>query len=105
MSSKSCPSSQKTSLSRQAASHRLSHTAPTGSGRAVREDYNGVERVARPILGESMEELLNALTQIGNLKDLPRAGWVREQVPYPESVADHSFRAMVFALVLGPQLG
>jgi putative hydrolase of HD superfamily len=52
-----------------------------------------------------MEELLKALTQIGNLKVLPRAGWVREQVPHPESVADHSFRSMVLALVLGPQLG
>jgi len=52
-----------------------------------------------------MEELLKALSQIGQLKDLPRAGWVREQVPHPESVADHSFRAMVLALVLAPQLG
>ena len=52
-----------------------------------------------------MEELLKALSQIGYLKDVPRAGWVREQVPHPESVADHSFRAMVLALVLGPQLG
>ncbi|MBI1915489.1 MAG: HD domain-containing protein [Planctomycetes bacterium] len=52
-----------------------------------------------------MEELLKALSQIGKLKDLPRAGWMREQVPHPESVADHSFRAMVLALVLGPQLG
>jgi len=52
-----------------------------------------------------MEELLKALSQIGNLKDLPRAGWVREQVPHPESVADHSFRALMLALVLGPQLG
>lgn len=52
-----------------------------------------------------MEELLKALSQIGNLKELPRAGWVREQVPHPESVADHSFRAMLLALVLGPQVG
>src|SRR6266511_6098631 len=63
------------------------------------------EGVALPIPGESMEELLKALSQIGNLKDLPRAGWVREQVPHPESVAEHSFRSMVLALVLGPQLG
>jgi len=52
-----------------------------------------------------MEEWLRALSQIGNLKDLPRAGWVREQVPHPESVADHSFRTMVLALLLGPLLG
>jgi 5'-deoxynucleotidase YfbR-like HD superfamily hydrolase len=52
-----------------------------------------------------MQELLAMLSQIGNLKTVARAGWVRMQVPQPESVADHSFRTAVLALALAPELG
>ena len=52
-----------------------------------------------------MDEVLRVLAQAGRLKELPRAGWVREGVPEPESVADHSFRTAVLALALGPELG
>ena len=34
------------------------------------------------------------------LKYLPRSGWVRDRVPKPESVAEHSFKAAVMAMVL-----
>lgn len=51
-----------------------------------------------------MTDLLKCLSQIGRLKALARAGWVREGITQPESVADHSFRTAVMALVLGPAL-
>jgi putative hydrolase of HD superfamily len=52
-----------------------------------------------------MTDILTALTQIGSLKELARAGWLRAGVPQPESVASHSFRTAVLALALGPGLG
>jgi putative hydrolase of HD superfamily len=51
-----------------------------------------------------MEEVLRILSQAGRLKELARAGWVREGVPRPESVAGHSFRTALLALALGPEL-
>lgn len=45
------------------------------------------------------------LEAAGRLKDLKRAGWVRVGIPSPESVADHSFRVAVMALLFGPRLG
>jgi 5'-deoxynucleotidase YfbR-like HD superfamily hydrolase len=52
-----------------------------------------------------MNELLSFLSQVGRLKDLPRAGWVRKGIPDPESVADHSFRTAVLALALAKEMG
>lgn len=51
-----------------------------------------------------MVNVLAALSQIGSLKELARSGWLREGIPHPESVADHSFRAAVLALAIGPEL-
>jgi putative hydrolase of HD superfamily len=45
------------------------------------------------------------LDAAGRLKRLKRAGWVRVGVPEPESVADHSYRLALLALLLGPRLG
>lgn len=44
-----------------------------------------------------------ALT-VGKLKSLKRTGWVRRNVPNPESVADHSFRTAILAMTLSPQV-
>lgn len=52
-----------------------------------------------------MNELLQFFAQVGRLKDLPRAGWVRKELPDPESVAAHSYRTAVLALLLAPDLG
>ena len=38
---------------------------------------------------------------VGRLKALPRQGWVDRNVAKPESVADHTFRAVMLAWVLG----
>src|SRR5206468_12394397 len=45
------------------------------------------------------------LADVGRLKTLRRAGWVRAGVPEPESVADHTYRVAVMALLIGPRLG
>lgn len=42
---------------------------------------------------------------IGNLKKLPRTGWVMEKVKDPESVAEHCYRLALMAMVLVPKLG
>lgn len=51
-----------------------------------------------------MQKITHALAQIGNLKNVDRAGWVRMGIPSPESVADHAFRTTTLALLLGPEL-
>jgi len=52
-----------------------------------------------------MEKIIELLTQIGKLKDLKRTGWVNNKVPNPESVADHTFRTSIMALLLAGKLG
>jgi len=47
-----------------------------------------------------MEDIIELLHKIGKLKDLKRTGWVMRKVPNPESVADHSFRTTIMALLL-----
>lgn len=42
---------------------------------------------------------------LGNLKKQKRTGWVRESVPNPESVAEHSFRMAVLVMILAPKVG
>ncbi|UCE37973.1 MAG: HD domain-containing protein [Thermoplasmata archaeon] len=42
--------------------------------------------------------------RVGKLKRLLRSGWLRHKIPEPESVADHSFRTVFMAMVLGDTL-
>ncbi|MBX6773417.1 MAG: HD domain-containing protein [Chloroflexi bacterium] len=49
--------------------------------------------------------LLPVLEAAGQLKRLARAGWVRVGIPDPESVADHSFRLAILAMLVGSRLG
>jgi putative hydrolase of HD superfamily len=39
--------------------------------------------------------------EAGQLKNLPRSGWLRAGIKNPESVADHSFRVAVLAYLHG----
>ena len=48
--------------------------------------------------------LIDFFHEIGSLKDLKRTGWLMRKVSNPESVADHSFRTAVMALILAPRL-
>lgn len=43
---------------------------------------------------------IDFLRYAGLLKNVPRTGWVRRGIPDPESVAEHSFRVAVAALLL-----
>jgi putative hydrolase of HD superfamily len=47
-----------------------------------------------------MQEITGFLYEIGLLKRFKRTGWFTAGVPAPESVADHSFRVALLALVL-----
>ncbi|MGA2911091.1 MAG: HD domain-containing protein [Candidatus Levyibacteriota bacterium] len=50
-------------------------------------------------------KLISFFEIVGELKTLKRTGWVKNNVPNPESVADHSFRTAVMAMVLAPKIG
>ncbi|GAC1401297.1 MAG: HD domain-containing protein [Chloroflexota bacterium] len=47
---------------------------------------------------------LDLLLAAGRLKRLPRTGWVREGIHDPESVAEHSYRVALLALLLAERL-
>ena len=51
-----------------------------------------------------MEDLIDFLHKVGQLKGLKRTGWVYKNIPDPESVAEHSFRTAILALVLADEL-
>jgi 5'-deoxynucleotidase YfbR-like HD superfamily hydrolase len=42
---------------------------------------------------------------VGKLKTIKRTGWVKNNIPNPESVAEHSFRTAVMTMVLAPKIG
>lgn len=50
-------------------------------------------------------DFIDFFKTIGKSKRLLRTGWVREKIKDPESVAEHSFRVSVFAMVLSDKLG
>jgi putative hydrolases of HD superfamily len=51
------------------------------------------------------EALIELLFTAGKLKTIPRTGWIDSGVEDPESIADHSYRTAVAAMVLGDSLG
>jgi len=68
-----------------------------GSGVFVRD------QVSLPAASGDDEPLAGVaayLFEVGSLKNLPRAGWLRLGIRFPESVAEHSFRVGVVGLVL-----
>jgi putative hydrolase of HD superfamily len=48
--------------------------------------------------------LLDFFIEAGNLKRLPRTGWLLRGVPNPESIAEHSFRTALITLFLADEL-
>lgn len=50
-------------------------------------------------------DYLDFFKSVGKSKRLLRSGWLREKVKDPESVAEHSFRVSVLAMVLSDKLG
>lgn len=51
-------------------------------------------------MNESIEGVGEFLRIVGRLKKLPRTGWIEARIRDPESVADHSFRTTILAMVL-----
>ncbi|XP_070079838.1 5'-deoxynucleotidase HDDC2 isoform X1 [Equus caballus] len=52
-----------------------------------------------PLAGRGVRDLLRFLRLVGQLKRVPRTGWVYRNVERPESVSDHMYRMAVMALV------
>lgn len=42
---------------------------------------------------------------VGKLKRLKRSGWVLNNITNPETVAEHSFRLAILAMVIAPKMG
>lgn len=68
-----------------------------------------LQKITKPLLvstkAHSPRKTIEFLTKIGKSKKILRHGWVREKIKDPESVAEHSFRLSVLAMVLADQLG
>ncbi|KAF3831896.1 hypothetical protein GH733_000708 [Mirounga leonina] len=54
---------------------------------------------AAALSGRGARNLLQFLRLVGQLKRVPRTGWVYRNVERPESVSDHMYRMAVMALV------
>lgn len=52
-----------------------------------------------------MKKEVDLIKNIGRIKRVKRAGWVREGVSEVESVADHSYRVAIMAMIFGERLG
>ncbi len=50
-------------------------------------------------------KVVDFLLEIGKLKKLKRTGWIRNNIPNPESVAEHSFRGSVLTAIFAKKLG
>jgi len=50
-------------------------------------------------------DLLKFIGLVGRLKKIKRKGWLKRKIPNPESVAEHSFRTSILALILAKKLG
>lgn len=68
-----------------------------GSGVFVR---NQVSLPAAEGEDEPLAGVADYLFEIGSLKHLPRAGWLRLGMVRPESVAEHSFRVGIIGMIL-----
>jgi len=48
--------------------------------------------------------MLHLILELGNLKRLPRTGWLLRGIPLPESIAEHSYRTAMITLFLADEL-
>lgn len=83
----------------QAAIRRLSDEgfvrSRTGSGVYVRDQASLPAAADHPLAGAPP-----FLFEMGQLKNLPRSGWLLLGIPLPESVAEHSFRVAIVGMML-----
>lgn len=57
------------------------------------------------IVAMSMDPIVNYIFETGMLKKVARSGWWTEEIKYPETVAEHSFRTALIAFVLAKMEG
>jgi len=55
---------------------------------------------AEPVTGQELDEAVKFAFEWGQLKLLPRTGWLRAGIEHPESVAEHSLRTAMLAWML-----
>ncbi len=48
-----------------------------------------------------MNNLIKFFIEVGELKKMPKKGWVLREVKNPETIASHTFRAVLMAWILG----
>jgi putative hydrolase of HD superfamily len=54
---------------------------------------------------QSSQSVVDFMDIVGKSKKLLRSGWINEKIKDPESVAEHSFRVSVLAMVISDSLG
>jgi len=52
-----------------------------------------------------MGKFINFLHYAGKLKQIKRTGWVTQKIKQPESVADHTYRVTLLAMLLAKEYG
>ncbi len=52
-----------------------------------------------------MEDVVKFIHEAGSLKLVPRSGWLKLGIKFPESVAEHSFRTALIAFILALKSG
>lgn len=67
--------------------------------------FNKFDVKVKALMDKRTKDYLDFFKIVGKSKRLPRTGWVREKVHDPESVAEHSFRVGVLAMILSDKLG
>ncbi|MDI9645674.1 MAG: HD domain-containing protein [Archaeoglobales archaeon] len=50
-------------------------------------------------------DVLSFIHEMGSLKYMPRSGWLKLGIKIPESVAEHSFRTAIIAMILAAKHG
>lgn len=51
----------------------------------------------------TIAQKIQEVNKVVKCKRLKRTGWVKSQIPDPETVAEHSFRVSLLAMILAPQ--
>jgi putative hydrolase of HD superfamily len=55
---------------------------------------------AEPVTNRELDETVKLAHEWGQLKLLPRTGWLRAGIEHPESVAEHSLRTAMLAWMI-----
>lgn len=77
----------------------------TGQGYLTEEELRKITQSLHASLQiPSPKKIIDFVQKVGKSKKILRSGWIREKIKDPESIAEHSFRLSVLAIVLADQL-